>query len=103
MPSSVYTRLRQKVIKKVTTPTDWVNSLVVVEKPNRKLRICLDPKDLNAAIKRPHYPMPTLDDAVSKMAGARYFTKLHAKSGYWQMILSKDSSYLTTFKTPFGR
>ena len=71
------------VIQRSTTPIDWVNSLVVVEKPNGKLRICLDPKDLKTAIQRPHYPMPTFDDALSKMAGARHFTKLDAKSGYW--------------------
>jgi transposase InsO family protein len=91
------------VIEKVTCPTDWVNSLVVVEKANGKLRICLDPKDLNTAIKRPHYPMPTLEDALSKMAGACYFSKLDAYSGYWQLKLSEASSYLTTFNTPFGR
>ena len=47
--------------------------------------------------------MPTLDDALSKMAGAKYFSKLDAKSGYWQMKLNEESSYLTTFNTPFGR
>ena len=67
---------------KVTEPTDWVSSLVVVEKPNGKLRICLDPRDLNAAIKRPHYRMPTLEDALSKMSGAKYVSKLDAQSGY---------------------
>ena len=91
------------VIEKVTIPTDWVNSLVVVEKPNGKLRICLDPRDLNAAIKRPHYPMPTLEDASSKLTGACFFSKLDAKSGYWQMKLTEQSSYLTTFNTPFGQ
>ena len=91
MPHAIRGRLEEEldkmastgVIQRVTTPTDWVNSLVVVEKPNGKLCICLDPKDLSAAIKRPHYSMPALDDAVSKLAGARYFTKLDAKSGYW--------------------
>ena len=39
-----------EVIEKVTEPKDWVNSLVIVEKPNRKLILCLDPKDLNEAI-----------------------------------------------------
>lgn len=39
----------------VTEPADWIPSLVVVEKPNDKLRICLDPRDLNKAIKRQHY------------------------------------------------
>ena len=42
-----------KIITRIMEPTDWVNSLVIVEKPNRKLRICLDPK-------------------VSKMTGAKF-------------------------------
>jgi len=37
-------------------PTDWVNSMVAVVKPN-KIRICIDPRDLNAAIRREHFPM----------------------------------------------
>jgi hypothetical protein len=94
---------KSHVITKVTEPTEWVNSLVIVEKNNGKLRICLDPKDLNEAIKRPHYPLPTLEDALSKLSGAKYFSKLDAQSGYWQLKLSEDSSYLTTFNTPFGR
>lgn len=91
------------VISKVTQPTDWVNSLVVVEKPNGNLRICLDPKDLNQAVKRPHYSMPTLEDALAKLAGAKFFSKLDAKSGYWHLTLSQRSSFLTTFNSPFGR
>ena len=39
------------VIAKQDEPTDWVSSMVVVRKRG-KLRICLDPKDLNRAIKR---------------------------------------------------
>ena len=35
------------VIEKVEGPTDWVNSMV---KPNGKLRICIDLRDLNKAI-----------------------------------------------------
>lgn len=91
------------ITTKVTEPIDWVNSLAVVENPNGKLRICLDPKDLNAAIKRPHYPMPTLEDALSKMTGAKFFSKLDARSGYWQLKLSPESSYLTTFNTAYVR
>ena len=92
------------VISKVTEPTDWVNSLVIVEKPEtRKMRVCLDPRDLNNAIKRPHYRMPTLDDVVSRLNGAKYFSKLDARSGYWNIKLEEESSFLTTFNTPFGR
>eukprot|EP00105_Crassostrea_gigas_P044027 XP_019928175.1 PREDICTED: uncharacterized protein K02A2.6-like [Crassostrea gigas] len=91
------------IIQKVTQPTQWVSSLVVVEKPNGKLRVCLDPKDLNRAILRPHYPMKTLEDVLPQLSKARFFTKLDARSGYWTIKLSEASSYLTTFNTPFGR
>ena len=91
------------IICKVNGPTPWVNSLVVVEKPNGKLRVCLDPKDLNSAIQRPHYPMRTLEDILPQLSNAHYFTKLDVRSGYWTISLDEPSSYFTTFNTPYGR
>ncbi|XP_063951721.1 uncharacterized protein K02A2.6-like [Lytechinus pictus] len=76
--------------------------MVVVKKP-QKLRICLDPKDLNRAIKRPHYPIPVIDDILPNLAKAKVFTVLDAKDGFWQVKMDEASSYLTTFSTPFGR
>ena len=47
------TRLeRANVIKREEEPTDWVSSLVVTEKPNGKLRVCIDPQRINTALKR---------------------------------------------------
>ena len=43
--------VREGIIAPVESHSDWVNSLVIREKPNGSLRICLDPKDLNKAIK----------------------------------------------------
>ena len=66
-----------QIIVKVNEPTDWLNSLVVVEKPQTgKLRICLDPKTPNEAIRRPHYPMYMLEDVTSKMTTATCFSLL---------------------------
>ena len=74
------------IIAKVTEPTDWVNSLVVVEKPKTgKLRICLDPKALIVAIHRPHYPMFTLDDVTSKLTNATCFSILDITHAYWSI------------------
>ncbi|CAB4002393.1 Hypothetical predicted protein, partial [Paramuricea clavata] len=73
------------VIEKVTKPTDWVNSIVIREKPNGRLRLCLDPKDLNEAIMRDHYPTPTLEEITPKLAGARVFSKIDARNGYWNV------------------
>lgn len=62
-----------EIITKVSAPTEWVNFLVIVEKPKSgKLRICLDPQDLNRAIMRPHYPMRTLEDVLPLLSGANF-------------------------------
>ena len=89
------------VIALVDEPTDWVNSMVVVKDP--KLRICLDPLDLNKAVMRDHTSLPSPDQALTKLAGAKVFSKVDLRHGYWQVPLTKESSYLTTFKTPVGR
>lgn len=76
------------VIEKVDTPTEWVNFVVVVEKPNSdKIRICLDPRPLNEAIQREHFKMPTIEEITTRIAGAKIFTKLDANHGYWQIPL----------------
>ena len=94
--------VRLGVIAKVETPTDWVNSMVVVQRPG-KMRICLDPNNLNKCVMREHTHLPTAEEILSKITGARVFTKIDAKDGYWQIPLTEKSSYLTTFNTPHGR
>ena len=91
------------VIERVTEPTDWVSSIVYSRKPSGKLRICLDPKDLNKAIKRPHYYTPTLEEITHKLAGSVMYSKLDARHGYWSVQLDEESRLLTTFNSPFGR
>ena len=83
-------------------PTDWVNSMVTVIKPE-KIRVCIDPRDLNRAIEREHYPMKTIEEVVAGMPEVKVFSVLDATSGYWQMKLNEESSKLYTFNTPFGR
>ncbi len=94
---------KQGIIARVDEPTDWVNSLVCVTKSNGALRLCLDPKDLNQAIKRPHHWTPTLDEGLPKLNGAKNFSIIDARSGYWNIQLDHKSSIYTTFNSPHGR
>ncbi|KAK2707345.1 hypothetical protein QYM36_015134 [Artemia franciscana] len=93
---------QMKIVEKVTKPTDWVNSVVIVEKANGNLRICLDPVDLNKNLKRPHYLIPTFESITQRCAGAKIFSKLDATSGFWSMMLDDESSDLTTINTIYG-
>ena len=91
------------VIAAVDTPTDWVSSFVLVKKPNGKLRICIDPKPLNKALKRNHYPLPVIEDILPDLAQAKTFSLFEVKNGCWRVELDEELSFLTTFETPHGR
>ena len=93
---------KQGIIQKVNGPSEWVNSLVTIVKPN-KVRLCIDPKDLNKAIKREHYPMRTIEEVVSRMPNAKIFSALDCSNGFYQIKLDEESAKLCTFNTPFGR
>ena len=85
----------QEIIAPVTEPTEWVSSLTYPQKPDGTLHICLDPRDLNKAIIWKHYKAPTLDEITHKLNGAKVFSKLDAKDGFWSIHLNTQSSYLT--------
>ncbi len=93
---------RNGVIVKREEPTDWVNSLLVVEKRNGSLRLCLDPRDLNKYIKREHFLIPTCDDVISHLHGKRVFSVIDMKDSFWQVALDEESSRLCTFSSPLG-
>ena len=56
----------------VDKQTEWINSIVPVQKPDGSLRLCLDPKDLNRAIKRNQWYTRTIDDVLPQLAGKSY-------------------------------
>ena len=66
-------------------------------------RICLHPVDLNKAVKREHYPLRTVEEAAATLSEARVFSTLDATSGFYQIRLAEESTWLTMFNTPFGR
>ncbi|XP_020616010.1 uncharacterized protein LOC110054021 [Orbicella faveolata] len=87
----------REIVARVTTPTSWISSMVVVPKPNGALRICLDPKDLNRALQRENYLFPTIEEVASKLHGAKVFTVSDVACGFWHVFRDKQSSFLTTF------
>ena len=66
------TRLeRLNVINKEEEPTAWVSNIVLTEKPNGKLRVCIDPRHLNKALKRCQYPLPVIEDTLTELSDAK--------------------------------
>ena len=102
------------ILEEVKEHIDSVNSYVIVEKdtgshhsPNhtakKKLRICLDPRDLNEALEREPYHTHSVDEITAKLQGMMVFTIVDFKKGYWMVVLHPDSRKLTCMALPIGR
>ena len=70
--------------------------MLVVSKPSTeaegdtKLRIYLDPRDLNLGIKREHFPMPTIEEITTRLNGAKRFSVFDASNSFWQVELEDE-------------
>ena len=111
VPTSLKEKLRKEldrlqkleVIAPIDEPTPWVSSLAVAVKKSGELRICIDPRPLNTALKRERYQLPVLEEILPELSKAKVFSTVDLKSGYWHCVLAPESSVLTTSATPYGR
>ena len=92
-----------RIITKQTEPKPWVSSLTYPKKANGKLRICLDPKDLNKAIIPENHKAPTLEEIAHVLTGATKFSKVDSNKAFFGMHLTEEASLLMTFNTHLGR
>ena len=92
------------IIERVEGPTPWVSPIVVAPKPKKpdEIRICVDMRLPNEAVKHEKHITPTIDDIVSKMSGSKIFSKLDLNAGYHQVELAPESRNITTFTTHVG-
>ena len=82
---------------------EWCSSFVIVPKANGKVRLCLGPAWLNQALIRPVHWGLTLNNILPKLNNMQYMSIIDTSSGYHNLKLDKQSSYLTTLSCPFGR
>ena len=94
----------QDIIEKVPNneQTDWVSPIVVVPKKEDKIRICIDMRAANTAIKRIRHPIATVKDISLALNGSQYFTKLDMSQAYHQLPIHAKSRHITTFATHMG-
>ena len=93
---------RLDIIEKVNGPPPWVSPIVVVPKYSGEVRICVDMRKANRAVKREKHLMPTTDDLIADLNGATVFSKLDLSSGNDQFELSPESRNITTFSIHVG-
>ena len=88
---------RQDIIEPSISP--WSSPVVPVRKKDGSIRLCVDYRRLNNVTKPDRSPMPSLNDTVYGLHGAKYFTTLDCVQGFHQIPLSEESKECTAFST----
>ena len=75
----------------------WCNAVVLVRKKDGTLRFCIDFQRLNAKTRKDSHPLPRGPKTMESLVGARYFSTMDLKSGFWQVKMSEESRQYTAF------
>ena len=88
-------------IRKSNSP--WASAVVLVRKKDGSLRFCIDLRHLNNRTIKDVYSLPRIEETLDCLNGAKIFTSLDLKSGYWQVEMEEESKPLTAFTVgPLG-
>jgi hypothetical protein len=104
MESQVKDMLSKGMIRK--SQSLWSAPAILVPKKSLdgkpKYNFCVDFRALNAVTKFDSYPLPHLEDSISNLFGAKYFSILDCYSGFWQVNIAEQCKELTGFTVPSG-
>ena len=75
----------------------WCNTVVLVRKKDGTLRFCIDFRRLNAKTRKDSHPLPRGPEMMESLVGARYFSTMDLKLGFWQVKMSEESRQYTAF------
>ena len=80
----------------------YSSPVLFVKKPGKGIRFCVDYKRLNAITKKDHYSIPLIEEILTPIEDAKYFTKIDIRQAFYRIGMSEDSEELTTFLTRYG-
>jgi hypothetical protein len=63
----------------------WGAPVLFVEKKDGSMRLCVDYQALNEVTIKNKYPLPRIDDLFDQLKGAKYFSKIDLRFGYYQL------------------
>lgn len=100
MRSLLADMLEKDIIRESSSP--WAAPIVMVRKKTGEWRFCVDFRKLNAATHKDAFPLPRIEETLTSLAKAEWFSTLDLASGYWQVEVHPADREKTAFATPLG-
>lgn len=92
--------LDSQIIRESSSP--YSSPIVLVQKKDGGLRMCVDYRQLNAKTRKDAFPLPRIEESLDGLTGAKWFSTLDLASGYSQVEVAEKDRAKTAFCTPFG-
>lgn len=80
----------------------WSSQIVMVQKKDKTLRLCIDYRPLNKITIKDAYPLPTLDEILTALDGSMYYSSLDLNQGYLQIRMAEKDIPKTAFAVAGG-
>ena len=104
IPPALFNKVREHLAEMLQagairpSQSSYSSNVVIVRKKDGSLRFCVDFRKLNSKTIKDAYAIPRVEDTLHLLAGAKYFTKLDLRSGYWQVELEESDKHKTAFQ-----
>lgn len=88
------------VVQESASP--WASPVVLVRKKDGSWRFCVDYRRLNAVTHKDSFPLPRIEESLTGLRQAEWYSTLDLASGYWQVEVDPTDREKTAFTTPLG-